>query len=304
MIFNVWMLQFTWDFGQVGTDFAVFWRAANSSTPYVPSREPFGSPPTALMFFQVFRLASPSVCLATFTAMGIAAFVWSSGRLYGRSAAVLGLLSPAAVHGLIAGQVSLIVASLVFAAFLSQASACGTLLAVAICVKPQMCFLAPLLFIITGRWSALVWFACTVVLLCALATAIFDPSIWIDWRGGVATLLKVAVDRGALWLSVAPAGFGLPWIFALPFAAASLYALRDEPPSTQAASLVAASILAAPYALTYDLVAAAPFAALVLLRQRGVNSWGAYLGFTAVFGPIGPVGALIAARQSPVDRAL
>lgn len=297
MMFNVWMLQHAWGSGQVGTDFAVFWSAANSATPYAPSLEPFGSPPTALLLFQVFRLGPQGVCLMAFTLAGLIAFAASGRALYSNGAMLLALLSPAAVHGLLAGQISLLVAALIFAAFLAPAWACGALLAVAVCLKPQMAFLAPLLFIFTRRWIALAAFAVTGVILIAVTTATFGFSIWLDWQGGVATLLDVADRRGALWLSVSPVSFGLPWLVALPAGAAALFVLRDRPKPAQAAVLAASSVFAAPYALTYDLVAVAPFVAIILLQERGVRAWGAAVAFTAVFGPFGPAGALLASRD-------
>ncbi len=307
MTFNVWTLQHAWKSGEIGTDFAVFWRAANSAIPYAPSLEPFGSPPTALLFFQVFRLAPQELCLLIWTLFGLAAFAISSKRLYNMSALLLTFVSAAAIHCLVAGQISLIVAALIFSAFLAPAWVCGSLLAVAICLKPQMAFLAPLLFIFTRRWGALASLAMMGGLLCAIATAAFGFEIWFEWQEGVATLLTVAEDRGAYWLSVSPVTFGspwlwgLPWMVALPAGAAALFTFRNAPPATQAAVLTATSAFASPYALTYDLVVVAPLAATVLLSQRGLNSWGAAAAFIAVFGPLGPVGALLAARERPQD---
>lgn len=303
MLFDIWMLEHACTSGQFGTDFAVFWHAANSASPYAPSAAPFANPPTALLMFQPLRLAPFWACFTVATLASLAAFLWSAARLYGRDAALLALLSPAVVHCLIAGQLSLIVAALLFLAFLSSAGTRGALLAIAVCLKPQICFLAPLLFLFTRQWRALAWFAVIILLFCAAATLTFGVPIWAAWQSGVANLFTVAAERGALWLSVSPAGFGVPRALGFIAGAASLLALRKAPPQALAAILAAASLLAAPYALTYDLAAVAPLAALTLVQRRGGEAWAAALAFSAVFGPTGPLGALIAAWRRPAERA-
>jgi hypothetical protein len=264
-----------------GGDFRVFWTAANSTTPYAASAQPFGSPPTALLLFQTLSFAPLWAGLVMWTALGVAAYLIAARGLYGRSAALLALVSPPAIQTLVAGQVSFIVSALIFAAFQTSPIAAGMLLGYAVALKPQMAFLAPLLFLFARRWDALAGFLAALLLLSALATAGLGLGIWRDWLVGVTNLLAVADERGATGLAVSPASYGVPHAIAAVVAVVALYFARQLEPPAQAAALVGCSLVAAPYALTYDLVAIVPLVALWFLatgkgaRGRGEPTVGA-----------------------------
>jgi hypothetical protein len=277
-----------WVYSWLGfaADFKVFWLAARSSAPYAYSLFPFGSPPTALLLFQPLKLFPVWSGYAIWDLTTAALFLWSGSRLYGHRAAMLGAISPAIVTALIAGQVSLLAGAFVFAAFASAPLVCGALLGAAFCLKPQIVFLAPLLFFLTREFRQLGAFCVTVAVLALAATLACGPSIWSDWLAGMHNVLAVAKSRGALFLTVSPMAYH-PWLGLLsaPLALWGLYLCRNLPDASRAAAVVAASLFAAPYAMMYDLAPLAVFAAARILRSSDWRSFGAAISYSAALGP-------------------
>jgi hypothetical protein len=269
----------------LGYDFLVFWRAAREGFPYAFSPLPFGSPPTALLFFQPLKLVPFWSGYLAWDLLTLVLFAWLGVRLYGAKAALLGAISPAIVTALVAGQVSLLVGSLVFAAFLSEPLLCGVLLGFAACLKPQMVFLAPLLFLFAREIRPLVAFGAAVLVLAGATTLACGPSIWGEWFEGMHNLLAVARHRGALNLTISPMSYH-PWLglLSVPMAIYGLYLCRKLPNTHRAAAVVAASLFAAPYAMVYDLAPLALFAAVPILRSSDWRSFGAVFTFSGAFG--------------------
>jgi hypothetical protein len=195
------------------------------------------------------------------------------------------MISPAIVTALVAGQVSLLVGALVFAAFLSEPILCGVLIGIAACLKPQMVFLAPLLFLFAREIRRLLAFCLTVAALAIVTTLACGPSIWSDWYAGMHNLLAVARHRGALNLTISPMSYH-PWLglLSVPLAIYGLYLCRRLPNTHRAAAVVAASLFAAPYAMVYDLAPLAVFAAVPILRSSDWRSFGAALTYSGAFG--------------------
>ena len=270
----------------IGADFEVFWRAVRNPTPYAYSLLPFGNPPTALLLLQPLKLLPFWRGLFAWDAVTFALFFYFASRLYSRKAALLGTISPALVTSLIAGQVSLLVGALVFAAFLSEPVLCGVLLGLAACTKPQMVFLAPVLLLFSRELKPLAAFCASVALLALAATIACGPSIWSDWLQGMRNMLLVAQHRGALFLTISPMTHG-KWvgIFSVPAALFGLYLCRDLPNDRRAAAVVAASLFAAPYSMVYDLAPLAVFASAVILRSSNWRSIAAALTYSGALGP-------------------
>jgi hypothetical protein len=271
-----------WTTGGFGSDFRVFWTAANSDNPYAPSSMPFASTPPALLLFQAFRLAPLWPCYFAFMLM-TGVFFYQTARLeYGRTSALMGLFGPAGAMALGSGQVSVAVAGLVFAASTASPVASGTILAYAMCLKPQMIFLAPVYLLFDRRWTALASLSATGLMLCVLSTATFGIEIWAQWIGATQQLVAVAADRSALNMAVSPASFGVPVVICAGLAVAALFRFRKA----GLPAVVGCSLFAAPYALSYDLVALAPLAAATILRGDSLRSLGAALTYTAALGPL------------------
>jgi len=275
-----------WHLG-IGADFHVFWRAVRNPTPYAFSQLPFGNPPTALLLLQPLKLLSFWWGLVGWDIATFGLFFYFGSRLYSRKAALLGTVSPALVTALIGGQVSLLVGALVFAAFLSEPIVCGILLGIAACTKPQMVFLAPLLFLYSREMKSLVGFCATVALLGLIVTIACGFSIWSDWIQGMHNMLFVAKHRGALFLTISPMTYGT-WIgiFSVPASLIGLYVCRNLPNDRRAVAIVAASLFAAPYSMVYDLAPLAVFAAAVIIAASDWRSIGAALTYSGALGPL------------------
>jgi hypothetical protein len=277
-----------------GVDFAVYWRAACALHPYAFSLTPFANPPTALLGIRFLRLLPLWPAYIFTTICGIAAFFFSSRKLYGSAATRLAVFSPALVLGAIPGQLAIIEAALVFLAYASPPITSGVVLAVAASIKPQMVFLAPIALFVRHGWKPTLAFCLSALALAAAATFAFGAMIWSDWLFGMHSLVSVAANRHALLLAVSPLSF-LPLVngfvaFGVLILATVggllLYLTRSLPPSEQAGVLVACSLLAAPYALSYDLVALAPLAAAIVLRDQSWRGLAAAGTFTAALGPL------------------
>lgn len=280
-------LSFLWLFWPHGfaSDFAVFWQAPRNAAPYRFSETPFASPPTALLFFQALKLLPFWWAYALWNAAGLALFFALGARLYGRRAALLGVVSPPAALALAAGQLSLLVGALTFAAFLSGPTLCGVLLGIALCLKPQMVVMAPALLLFAREYRALAALFVTLALIAALSSVLFGVSVWTDWYAGMDNLLVVAEARGALNLTVSPMAYS-PWLelVSLPMSLWGLYVCRNFPAAYRAAAAVAASLFAAPYSLFYDLAPLAVFAAVSFLRSSSWKSFAAVLTYAGGVG--------------------
>lgn len=283
---NVVLCWLCWNFG-IGADYEVFWRSVRNPAPYAFNLLPFGNPPTTLVLLQPLKLVPFWSGLVVWDAASFALFFFLGSRLYGRKAAMLAAVSPPVVMTLIAGQISLVVGALVVAAFLSEPMVCGILLAVAVCAKPQMVFLAPLLFLFAREVRPLAAFCGTVALFAIASTLAWGPSIWSDWIQGMQNLLYVAKHRGALDLTISPMSRS-PWLglISLPLSVGGLYLCRNSSNARKAAAVVAASLFAAPYALAYDLAPLALFAAVPILESSDWRSFCAALTYSGALGSI------------------
>jgi len=195
---------------------------------------------------------------------------------------------------------------------------CAVLLAIAGSVKPQIVFLAPIALYVANGPKAVFAFLAAAATLVGAATLAFGTGIWADWFFGMQSLVNEAARRNALLLAVSPLGFfgsfgTLRLLGVLALAAlggAAFYRFRDRPAPERAAVLVACSLFAAPYALSYDMVAMGPFAAAVILRDKTWRGLCAAFSYCGAFGPISLLAALLALNKraplavDPIERDL
>jgi hypothetical protein len=158
-----------------------------------------------------------------------------------------------------------------------------------LCCKPQLALMVPVALLAGRRWPALAAAAASAAALCGAATLAFGTAIWTDYwaisveatslfeSGGVG-FEKMAGVFGAARL----VGLSVRWaeaaqILAMLVAAAAVVSAwaRATPPAPRAAVLAAASLVAAPLLLDYDLVVAAVAAAwlAVAARDAGFLPW-------------------------------
>jgi hypothetical protein len=273
----------------VAADFGALWRAARTEQPYAPDDfAPFAYPPPALMWIKPFGLLPFWPAAAAWSVLSLGCYLAVTRR-------PLLAVSPAVVQCLLFGQTSMLVAALILSPRMR-----GFLIGIAMTLKPQLLFLAPLVFAVQGDWRTLVNMACGAALSVAGSILFFGVHSWADWLLALPHFGNVVAERNLWWVTITPYGtamrFGLnPWPFWIVGAAAAVYAavrLRADPVFVS----VLTSLLASPYAVAHDLVALLPFC-LTLLERDGKDKPFAALVFSAAFAPLGLIGLALNPRQ-------
>ncbi len=155
----------------------------------------------------------------------------------------------------------------------------------ALCFKPHFGVLIPVALLAGRQWRAILGAGACVAALCALTTACFGLQVWAAFLT-MAAHARQAVESG-IQLSghidpggaarlaglAAPASWALQSVFFLLAAAAVAWAWRRHPPldphhATAQAVLVAATLVAMPFLLFYDLVMAGVAAAWLARAGR------------------------------------
>lgn len=156
---------------------------------------------------------------------------------------------------------------------------CGLLI-----YKPQFGVLLPLAFIAGGHWRAFVAATLTVIAVCAASYFAFGAGTWEAFRQSLAFTREVVLEAGetgfhkiqSVFAAVRMLGGGVALAYAaqavaLGGAAICIVWLWRGPSAyaLKAAALIAASMLATPYLLDYDLMIAAP--AIAFLAAHGLE---------------------------------
>ncbi len=241
-----------------GHDFRVFWQASRATNVY--TADPFGPfvyPPTALVWIKPLALLPFWPAFALWSVMSLAAFMTVARKW-------LLLLSPVVVQCLVYGQTSLLIGALILYAANRPSWARGALLGLALTLKPQVVFLAPLVLFARKDWDALCGLVGGVALSVAVSVALFGFRPWSDWIAALPLFGDDLAARNLWWVTITPYGtamrFGLNpypfWIAGVVLALVAAWRSRTD----LAATIVLTSILASPYAMVNDLAAALPFA--------------------------------------------
>ncbi|MEO8176749.1 MAG: glycosyltransferase family 87 protein [Sphingomicrobium sp.] len=294
-------------------DFAVFWRTVHGpiSQIYADSPDPFVYPPTGLLWFQLLRLAPFWPSFIAWSLLSFAVFWFAAARLFGRAPAWLAAASPAVVLGLIPGQTSLLASAGLLAAYSVRSPLWrGVLLGLTVTLKPQLVLLAPLVLLVQGELVAVAAMTLVAGAVAAFATALFGAGIWAAWMQSIPHFQQVLVERHLSLSAVSPASYaqqlGIPAMLALAggVLAGLLIALRSKElgPGGTATAIAAASLLSAPYALRYDLVALMPLVAGTILAESDRRGFVASLAYSAILGPLSIVAALPSLFQKARGR--
>lgn len=258
-----------------GIDFQVFERASRDAADRVYQFQfgPFAYPPTALL------LMKPLTALGYWGWIAISAFAFalSVAAVAGRRVASLSFFSPAAIKGLVHGQTPMLLGAMLFAGLRLPPFFGGILWGAAASVKPQLMLLAPLVFLVRRDWPILGGMAFGGLLMVAGTLVLLDISLWSYWIGAMPQFNRLVLD-GAMIRGVTPAGIaavaGLPMS---PFLlsglalgiAAIVVAARKVEGELLIGLVMAASLVASPYAHAYDTIALIPACVALLLR----GSW-------------------------------
>jgi hypothetical protein len=273
-------------YGGIGDDFRVFWLASRSD-PYAGGLMPFAYPPTTLLWIQPLKLISFWPASFLWRLASVALFYWSARKLWGSAEARFALIGPMFVYALLGGQFSLFAAALIFTAYSNKPR--GVWLGLAITLKPQIVFLAPVFLLLEKDWRALFELTATCVAICGLATLVFGSQIWFDWIHAVHALQSAVNVRDIDRVALSPATlYQLPaiplFIVGLAVTAVVAFIAKDRSPQLKLTAICATSLLTAPYSLRYDLAVFAPMLAGYVL-QGSWRSLVASIPFTGMFGP-------------------
>ena len=258
----------------LGIDFAVFERAARATSDlvYQPHRAPFAYPPTALI------LLKPLTALGywVWAAVSCAIFGIGVALTCGKKVAALSFLSPPVLKGLVQGQVSLLLGGLLFLGLRVQPLLGGAFWGVAATVKPQMMLFAPVALAVRRDWSMLSGMVVGAICMIVASLAFLDATLWLRWLEALANFHEL-IERGAMTKVISPAGqavmAGLP---AFPFIVGGLAlggaAVFFMAPKVEGAHLIAlilaASIVASPYAHLYEATALIPACVILVFHGR------------------------------------
>ena len=169
--------------------------------------------------------------------------------------------------------------------------------------KPQFGLMIPLVLAVTGRWRVFAVATATALAIAAVTTALFGPQVWSDFvlRGlPVQNLVLADPERIAtpfyptIFMNVRGAGasYGVAMAvqacFSLLAAAAVVFAFRfrkDADRDLLTALFLACSICAVPYMLSYDALALA-CVAVMLLASGKLDARGQTLAKLAYWLPL------------------
>lgn len=264
--------------GKFGNDFGVYWRVAHqpADTAYLFSGQfPFPYAPTTLLWVAPIAWIPFWPGFAGWSIFSAAALALACRSHLSKGAIALVLVSPVVVVGLLAGQCSVALAALIISACgTSNRPIAGVAFAIVASVKPQLVIMAPLIFALDRDWRAFSVAALAFAAIVALSVVLFGPDRWFEWVASMHHFHRAVSGTNVIAEAVAPAAlaerFGLPPLPVLVCGVAAGVALacsgRRSGPLGKAAAITVGSILAAPYAMAYDLSAAVPAMALFLFE--------------------------------------
>ena len=261
-----------------GLDFGVYWRAANEPLAEVYRARPFLNFPYAppmILWIAPLSLFPFWAAYVAWIVLSVSAFVLSCRAHLTRNEIGLALISLPMVYCLLSGQVSaFLTALLLWACQTRNRIAAGLVIAVIASIKPQLVILAPLLLLVKKDWGALGSFIVGLSGIVAVSIFAFGVETWEIWVKSLDHFHDIVIKNGVLTVMVTPSAaaelWGLP---PLPFmilgAIVGIWLVvrcRDQAPLFQATAIAAGSLLSAPYAILYDLVAVVPFLAWTIFR--------------------------------------
>lgn len=239
---------------------------------------PFVYPPSAMAWLIPFAWAPLAPAMIAFIGLSGLLF-WRSSRAIGASSAVM--LAPPVVLAALVGQTSFLVGGLALAGLArlrKDEVGAGILLGLAATIKPTVLILAPFALIAGGHYRALIAAAVsggTVILVSILAFGV-DP--WLAWIEAIPRFQALFMADDALVRTAVT-----PYALAMRFGVASQVVLalcrgialivviivfrRSQDVAVRSVALLGGALIAAPYAMNYELALIAP-AVMTLPLQR------------------------------------
>ena len=276
------------------TDFSVYWRTANEplTMAYMPRDElPFPYAPTMLLWIKPLSVMPMWPAFAIWVMISVFCLAKACRMHLSVRETWLVLAGPILIYGFATGQVSAVLAAiLLWSCTARNRMAAGVGLAVIASVKPQLVLLAPLFLLVRRDWLAFGSAALGFLTLVLASILAFGFPIWFEWFYSLDNFHRVLLEQSVLGVGATPAAAAEHWqLPRLPFQLGGLglgawlvVKCRNLGPLETSAAIATGSLMTAPYALTYDLAALAPF--LVAAIYRG--SIPAAVAFAGALHPI------------------
>ena len=284
--------------GSIGNDFGVYWRTANLPLQWAywhGFEYPFPYMPTALLWIAPLKLTPQWLAFILWAAVGIFMLIRTCRPYLTRPELWLLFASPPLMNGLMTGQVSAVMAALmIFGCGTKNRYAAGIAFGIIASVKPQMVIMVPFFLLLLRDWKAFGAAAATFAMLVAISVSIFGLGAWSDWLASLPEFRFRLIIMDIVGVSPAAVAdhHGLNPIPFMLFGGAVgawlVYRCRTLGPVEVAAALAVGSLLAAPYALNYDLAVVMPFLVQSIFR-------GQITAAVAISGAYPPVPLAIAA---------
>ena len=216
----------------------------------------------------------------------MAAFVWaaSGGWLRPRTALLL-LLAPPTVAGVVAGQNGFLTAALLLGGMrlIGPRPVLGGLLIALLAYKPQLGVLVPVALAAAGNWRGIVATGAWLLALAALTSVLFGADIWLDWLSTLPGYASSFAGRDALlrlqptplanlqqWGMASLPAHAIQTVLSLAMAILVWRTWRRGASLPAIGVLVAATFIATPHAFFYDmpaLTAAVLFLGMARIQQ-------------------------------------
>lgn len=225
--------------------------------------------------------------VAAWAAGSLALFALAMRRATGRmDATIMALAHPLVFTSAGYGQNSLVTAALLTVG-LTSLDRRPVLAGIAfglVCYKPQLAGLAPLLCLLTGRWTCLLASAGSAALVAGGSAAAFGIEPWIAFVHSVPATNEAILRDAIAGLDLNASGFGavrllggsvgLASAFQVAVSAAAIVATalvwrRTDHATLRAAATLMAAPLMSPYVPVYDLAPLVPGAVLLAMGARG-----------------------------------
>ena len=263
---------------------------------------PFPYPPTTLLVFAPLGALPFWLASALWMAPIVAAFSWAAMRVtpaHRWLSAALILLAPGTVWAAISGQCVFLIGALAITGVRllgRRPILAGVLLGLAAAFKPTVLLMAPVALMAGGHWRSLLAAGLTGLAMMAASAMIWGVAPWLAWLAYAPNYLATITANPAYVQGiVAPAGLAarlgleggalLLWrcVFALGGAAATIIVFRRTTALwPRLTALFAASVLATPYAMNYEMSLLLPGAVAALVTARTARAqllaFGAYWG--------------------------
>lgn len=301
----LWWWQLDWSQGTprdgtgliVGRDFLSFWTAGQAAWDANPARfydfatyqaeiaplvgsdypgQVWSYPPSIMLLAWPLKFVPYFVALALWTVIGPLLFLLTLGR-WTRDSRLLvaAVLCPAAVFGLVSGQIAFLAAAVILAALRLRNSRpwlAGALLGL-LTIKPQLGLFFPLLLLAERNWRVIGIAALWAIAITALTALIWGTEVWVAYlTEGIANHSSVLAQVKPIIAPFMPTvlmnlrGAGVPLPMAqVAQAAASIFAAalilwhfrhrRPDDDWSGNAGFLAAAMFGTPYMLSYDTLA-------------------------------------------------